>query len=332
MNILIVGDPHFKLNNVVDCQDMASQIVQIAKDKQPDMIVVLGDTLDRHDVINMIPLCQSVDFLKQLQDISKVYLIIGNHDRRNNKIYMTEEHPFTALKYWNNIDIIDTIKYIIFYKNNKEYYFTMVPYVETGLFREALKLVDYKKSHCLFCHQEFKDAQMGAFKSVHGEIWQEDDPYVISGHIHDYQKLQNNILYIGTPIQHSFGDNPKKCIVMLHLDDKINHHDECQYEKIKLNIKVKKIIHLKYEEVAKYKLDENINAKIIITGTLTENKTLMKSPKIIKWKKTAVVVFRDIPTETPIKENYVRESFTSLLYNSIKNDKNLISTYTEIFG
>jgi DNA repair exonuclease SbcCD nuclease subunit len=333
MNILIVGDPHFKLSNNTQGKEMASQIVNIAKAKKPDFIVILGDTLDRHDIIHLLPFVTSIDFLRQLQDISKVYLIIGNHDRKNNKVYLTEnEHPFYSLKYWDNIEIIDTVKFITHVKNNTEYYFTMLPYVEPGRFKEALSLVDYKNSHCIFCHQEFKGVNMGPFKSVDGDLWDED-LYIISGHVHEYQKLQSNILYVGTPIQQSFGENAKKHIILLTIDEPIKTHQNCQYEKIKLDLPIKKIIHLKYDEIAKYKLDEKIEAKIVITASLTEIKTLMKNPKIIKWKKAgALIVYKDLPSEEFKPDYYKHESFTSLLYNEIKNNNDLLSTYTEIFG
>jgi len=336
LNLLLIGDPHIKITNITTAKEMINQIIQIVKDKLPDGIVILGDILDTHGIIHMIPLVTSVDFIRQLQDLCKVYLIIGNHDRKNNRVYLTEnEHPFSALKYWENIEIIDTIKWITVIKNNQSYNFTMVPYVEPGRFHEALELIpQYKKSLCIFCHQEFMDAQMGCFTSVSGDVWPEENPYIISGHIHDGQQLQNNILYIGVPTQHSFGDKDDKYIALLSVSDKISNHNECFYEKIKLKLPLKKIIHLKYKEVSKYKLEKDIEAKIIITCTLIESKTLMKHVKIIEWKKMGVIiVYKELSTDQElIEHDYNRESFTTLLYNNIKNDQPLLNTYTETFG
>jgi hypothetical protein len=47
---------------------------------------------------------------------------------------------------------------------------------------------------------------MGAIQSVHGDAWPVDAPMVISGHIHDYQRPQDNVLYIGASVQNNFGD------------------------------------------------------------------------------------------------------------------------------
>ncbi len=326
---LIIGDPHFKVNNTVDTDEMTIQIINVVREKMPDFVVILGDVLDRHENIHMTPLIKSVSLLRQIQDLVPLYVIIGNHDRKNNKVYLTEEHPFTALKYWNNTIIIDTVQNI----QIKNIQFTFVPYVAPGLFKEALNTVkNWQESVCIFCHQEFKSAQMGAFTSVDGDEWETDYPYIISGHIHDYQKLQNNILYLGTPIQHSFGDSTNKKIALITFENQIKNHQDLVIEKIKLKIKLKKNIHLTPDEVDDYELDDTINAKIIITGTLIETKQLMKNTTIEKWRKQGIkVVFKNKASNIPLVQHIANESFTSLLYNNVKNT-NLLSIYTELFG
>ena len=329
MTALIIGDPHFKVNNTVDTDEMTIQLINIINEKQPDFVIVLGDVLDRHENIHMTPLIKSVALLRQIQDLVPLYVIIGNHDRKNNKVYLNEEHPFTALKYWNNTFIIDTVKQFTI----KNLIFTMVPYVAPGLFLEALNTVEWQESTCIFCHQEFKGAQMGAFTSVDGDDWAPESPYIISGHIHDYQKLQNNILYLGTPIQHSFGDAPNKKIAFVTFTGQINHHNDLMIEKIKLKMKLKKNIHLSPDQVDSYQLDHHIQAKIIITGTLMETKLLFKNKKIEEWRKLGVkVVFKNKASNIPLTQHIANESFTSLLYNNIKHNNHLSLLYNELFG
>ena len=330
MSVLVIGDPHFKVNNTVDIDEMTIQLMTIIKEKKPDMVVVLGDILDRHENIHMTPLIKAVHLLRQIQDLVPLYVIIGNHDRKNNKVYLNEEHPFTALKYWNNTTVVDTVKLVTF-KNLK---FTLVPYVAPGLFLEALNTVEnWQDSVCIFCHQEFKGAQMGAFTSVEGDDWHINNPYIISGHIHDYQKIQNNILYLGTPIQHSFGDSSNKKIALIQFDQSIKHHDELRIEKIKLKLKLKRNIHLSPDEVDTYQLDDSIQAKIIITGTLMETKLLMKNANIEKWRKQGIkVVFKNKASDIQLTQHIANESFTSLLYDNIKHNVELSTLYTELFG
>ena len=329
LTALVIGDPHFKVSNTVDTNEMTQQMIDYAKSKTLDFIVVLGDVLDRHEHIHMIPLVKSVAFLKALQDIAPLYLIIGNHDRKNNKVYLTEEHPFTALKYWDNTTVIDTVQKVII----KDKPFTFLPYVAPGLFQQALDEVEWQDSLCLFCHQEFKGAQMGAFKSVEGDEWSEDNPYIISGHIHDYQLIQNNILYLGTPIQHSFGDNPKKKIGLFTFTTPIKNHEDLVWEKVKLNLRLKKNIHLTPKQVEGYVLDDSFDAKIIITGSLAQTKSLLKHPKIDAWRKQGTkVVFKHLPSETPKIYNHTNEPFIKLLYLSLQHDTHLLNVYSEIFG
>lgn len=318
MKALVIGDPHFKQNNSHDMTLMIDQLVNIATDKQPDVIIVLGDVLDRHDIIHMSPLCQAVHFLKQLQDISPLIVLIGNHDRKNNKVFLTHEHPFTALQSWSNTTIIDTPQ-VITIKNIK---MTFVPYVEPGRFSEALSLVDATGS-ILFCHQEFKGAQMGAITSIHGDEWHEN--FIISGHIHDYQVL-NNILYLGTPIQHAYSDG-EKYVGLFTFNKVIYHYDELQWEKIQLNLPLKKIIHLTCKQLKTFKLPDHIQAKIVVKGSLSEIKKCMKLN--LDLKKQAKIVYVD--NSLPTKVEATTEKFATLLVQQIKTPS-VMNVYTELFG
>lgn len=194
MNILVVGDPHFKVNNIKETQCMSNEIIRIAKEKEPDMIVVLGDILDTHEQINMLAYNNAITLLRQLQDLAPLYVLIGNHDRVNNQVFLTDQHVFGALHYWNNTTIVHTTIRIVL----NGYNFVLVPYVPNGRFHEALDEVEWKDADIIFAHQEFKGASLGAKRSIYGDIWALDNPYVISGHIHDFAQLQPNLLYAGT--------------------------------------------------------------------------------------------------------------------------------------
>jgi DNA repair exonuclease SbcCD nuclease subunit len=311
---------------------MCTQIIDLVKSRKPDLVVILGDVLDRHERIDMIPLTNAVAFMKSLQDLTPLYVLIGNHDRKNNQVFLTTEHPFTALKYWPNTVIVDVTKQFVI----NDWVLTMVPYVAPGRFKEALDTVpNWQTSKIIFCHQEFFNAQMGPIKSIHGDVWEKDLPLVISGHIHDYQQLQDNILYIGTPIQHKFGDTEDKIIALFTVYDDIVKH-----EKIQLNIPMKKIIHLTVDKINKYVLDPNIDAKIIITCQSTDIKVLNKHPKIEQWKQRNVkVIYKNITkllkpdslTNQPITLN-THDNFITLLHDNIKQNEQLLNIYNEVFN
>ena len=217
LKVLTIGDPHFKVNNIHESKAMTENLVEIATQMKPDIIICLGDILDRHANIHVTPLTLSIQFLEKLKNIAPLYIIIGNHDRPNNSDFMSEQHPFNALKLWENTTVIDTV-----YKQTfkGKYEFIFMPYVSPGRFLEGISYLPSENSdncnlrncHAVFAHQEFFGAKMGAIISTQGDKWPHNYPIVISGHIHDYGRPQFNIVYTGTPMQHGFGDHNNKTI------------------------------------------------------------------------------------------------------------------------
>ena len=98
MNFLLIGDPHFKNDNAYESNQLIEEIYKLIKKNNYDKIIILGDILDTHEKINLRPFLKATEFIINLSKITKTYVLIGNHDRRNNNIFLTEEHPFLALK------------------------------------------------------------------------------------------------------------------------------------------------------------------------------------------------------------------------------------------
>lgn len=226
---LLIGDPHFKRNNLPETELMVNGIFSLIEQQNPDQIVCLGDILDTHEKIDLLPQKHAIKFLYGLSQKKPTYAIIGNHDRVNNSDFLTENHPFSALKFWNNITIVDTVVTSSFTVNKQLYKEIHLPYVPNGRFYEALsKLFPKieslyinqltiinerfsKGSHewidqhlkivrqiftiplseysVIYAHQEFYNCKMGAIKSVDGDLWPPEFPPIYSGHIHDYQRV-----------------------------------------------------------------------------------------------------------------------------------------------
>ena len=216
MKVLCVGDPHFKVNNVPESDVMTEKLVALAKTIKPKIIVVLGDILHRHEKIHVSPLMRAERLIRLLSEISPTYLLIGNHDRPNNSTYMTNEHPFNALKLWSNTHIVDdkVLDHTI-----DGHRFLFLPYVFPGRFDETLGQIELNGVSAIFCHQEFYGAKMGAIVSQAGDKWATTNPLVISGHVHDYDQLQPNLIYVGTPMQHGFGDKNDKTVSLFDFDN-----------------------------------------------------------------------------------------------------------------
>lgn len=357
---IVIGDPHFKINNVVQTNEMTKAIISKAKEINPDFIVVAGDVLDRHEIIHVSPLTRAILFLKELSGVAPVYLIIGNHDRKNNRDFLSDEHPFTSLKVWDkNMKVIDTTYSQTI--NNK--LFTFVPYVEPGRFFDALNInetrkkiiikktvstvptvstpetlpgVRWKESEAIFAHQEIYGCKMGAVKSIVGDKWPISNPLLISGHIHEYQEPQVNVIYVGTPIQHGFGDQNDKTISVFKFFD--NHYE---HDRIDLNLRKKKIVNLNCDEIETFDINKyfNFDIKLVIKGLSSEIKVALKHINIKTWKNMGIkIVFKAIVLDNEEIINKksstsgVPLNFTQMLYNNIKDIEDFKDIFIDIFG
>ena len=104
---IVIGDPHFKINNLSEAKILVERTVEITKRLKPDFVVCLGDLLDKHETIHEGPFNLAIDFMKQLSEICMTFLIVGNHDYCNNTQFLTTRHPYNALKKWNNFVVVD---------------------------------------------------------------------------------------------------------------------------------------------------------------------------------------------------------------------------------
>lgn len=332
----VIGDPHFKVSNVRETDAMCEAIVSRLQAHPPHIIVVLGDILDRHEVIHVSPLTRAVKFLARLMEIAPTYVLIGNHDLKNNRQFLSDEHPFTALKYWGpRMTVVDTTTMVTI----RGQLFVFVPYVPPGRFEEALnKCPGWITATCVFGHQEIEGAQMGAIVSTEGDVWPLTHPFTVLGHIHDFHELQPNVIYVGTPIQHAFGDRHDKTISQFtYYSPKSRDH-----ERIDLGLPRKHIVRLSCAEVSTYVPQTNCELKIIISGTSGEIKAIMKHPNIDIWKRASYkIVYKDLPLDRlaqpdePITHPLVSKAplrFSTVLYHTISTRPRLGQLFNRIFG
>jgi DNA repair exonuclease SbcCD nuclease subunit len=279
MKIFVIGDPHFKSKNALETNEMSNRIYEEVIKEKPDFIVVLGDVLDTHETIHVGPLCRATDFLFTLSGMSKhLYVLVGNHDMKSNADFLTGESAFNACKSWKNVTIVD--KVIKDTYQGKKFLFT--PYVPTGRLMEAFGTEGIDKDNIdeysiVFAHQEFKGCSMGAITSNEGDTWEQLFPLCISGHIHDYQELQGNLIYPGTPLQHSYSDSPNKAVMVLE-DHEFNN--EWSKRRIKLGLPKKLTVNITAEELIDYVVPENSFVKLIVRGETDKVKEVMKLDKV----------------------------------------------------
>lgn len=349
---LVIGDPHFKVNDMVASVAMADAIIEVAKQRKPQFIVCLGDTLDRHETIHVKPLVAATDWLIKLGKIADVYLLIGNHDRPNNSDFLSDDHPFYALKHINpdntNVCVIDKAEIISIpiYGTGIRHNFFFVPYVPPGRFEEALKTNkdwDPKANWTAgFTHQEFYGIEMakGIF-SDKGDQWPVDGPLIINGHIHDRSVPQPNIISIGTPRQHDFDESPDKAISLFTFEYDDNGKSTYEEQRIPLPLPKKIIIKLTVSEFLDYQQPSPLNdyIKIEIHGNKAELMSLRKVDKIKKIRALGIKIVtrdteagqkRNLPTPLPAS-TWQKTSFRDRLSYRAQEDLEVQKVYYKIF-
>jgi predicted phosphodiesterase len=345
MKILVIGDLHFKVNNIPETDLLIQKVLNLLRQQTFQFILLLGDTLDSHERMHMVPYNKAINFITKIAELFPVYVLIGNHDRLSNKEYMTEEHPFVCLKNIKNINII--YKAELF--NIEEKKFIFVPYVPVGQFNNALQTlnltnenspdIDLKDITAVFSHQEFKGCNLGNKVSEHGDSWPLHYPLNISGHIHMYQKLQPNLIYVGTPFQQTFKETEDKTISIFEFKDNIamNGVKTNEYNETRLNLQLpKKItIEINSNQINEIKIPVDCKVRLIINATASEIKTLIKSSKIVEWEKEGIKIkyktvmeVNDEKNDIQLKKQYT--NYTDALMEKVSKRSELMSLLKEI--
>jgi DNA repair exonuclease SbcCD nuclease subunit len=327
MKILTIGDPHFRTNNIPECELLQERLSDIVSEQNPDLIVVLGDLLHYHERVYTTALNQACEFIDMLRNHTHTFVLTGNHDYQNNQQFLTNKHWMNVLKEWKNVTIVD--KVISFKKNNK--HIVLLPYVPPGRFEEALNTLQesWKIADAIFCHQEFYGVQMGAIKSRDGDKWLPEYPYVFSGHIHDRQQLQPNLYYVGSCLQHAFGESGKKTVALLNFDK-----ESINILEIPTNLPKKKIIYIDIEDIGEFKEKEDSrdHIKLCIKGTYEQFKSFKKTRQYKDLTAHGVKIAYK-PQLKPIEEkNQENIIFDEILYNLVIDEKNsyLVKSYNHV--
>lgn len=301
--ILLIGDPHFKASNLEMMEKACREILEIIDERSPDLTVILGDTLDSHERIYLRAQVQAIEWIKSVAKLCPTVLLIGNHDLENNQAFQTPIHPFVGLKETPNLTVVDRATW------DKERNFIYVPYVPNGRFREALETVGYttEKDHpkVLFAHQEFTGCMMGTQISTKGDSWSTDLPPIYSGHIHEYQIL-NNITYVGTFHQQNYGETPDKALMLLTIEG-----DRFTTERVKIkSVPLRTTIHMDISELPNFttKIPTDALVRVIIHLDATESSGLEHNPHYQAMKRMVDKVVTKIDNDkSSIAQSMVKQ-------------------------
>lgn len=334
ISVLTIGDPHFRIDNLDDISMYISRMESLVKNEKPNFTVILGDLLHCHERVHTTVLNKAYTFINKLRKYSPLYILVGNHDYINNSQFLSDNHWMNAMKEWDNVFIVD--KGMVY--NTPFGKFIFCPYVFPGKFVEALDIIDpirhpsgndgWKTARSIFCHQEFYGCKMGAIISQEGDKWDLANPFVISGHIHDKQRIQDNIFYTGSSIQHAFGESHDKTISLCHFSNNI------VVESVDLNLPRKKILYMDLDRISNFNPpDCSDKLRITLSGTYEEYKVFRKSKKYNELiRKNIKVVYRHRVADE--SKTIVTENFYDILYNLVTAEKNtqMLQLYNEIIS
>lgn len=202
--ILLIGDLHFKHDNIYQTTQYYEEIKNVLSTKAYDIdyTILLGDILHTHDILQIAVMNRAISFIDMISTFTPVFILAGNHDMVNNQSFCDESETWlTVLKNKHNCTIV-THPQIHSLCDLK---CAMFPFIPKTRFNEACKLynIDLNNVDYCFAHQEFKDCKMGCIKSEDGDeyIW---NAKCFSGHIHEYQTVCEKITYTGSAFEHSF--------------------------------------------------------------------------------------------------------------------------------
>lgn len=195
MEYLVIGDPHAKPSNL----DKIERLVNLVEENQLPTIW-LGDQLDTKEIIHGKCLNLWYEYYSK-SDLNHT-ILVGNHDRFNK---YDNEHSLEVLKQLSNVTIVDvpiTIDGIDF-----------IPYTDNSAIINHIQNTSAKLG---FGHVDIQGFDYGngvlSKEGLTADTFYKYDLF-ISGHYHKYQN-KYNIIYLGTPFSHSFGESNQTKVIM----------------------------------------------------------------------------------------------------------------------
>lgn len=350
-SIFVIGDTHFQKDAFLQGEELIEKAVKAAQNSAPSLIVLLGDILDTHETAKNGPFRQAEKLIEDLSVIAPVYVIMGNHDLINQSQFLTDNHFFNPFKKWPNVTIVDKPIAVILSSGGEEITLVMCPYVAPGRFIEALDTMfeyenptNWQLANCIFAHQEVrvrsKDNLEGATYngrvSHKGDVWEEEYPPLILGHIHEPCQLGTNVFYVGSARQIASNELPDKRVWNITFDE-----GELQHDLIDLELKAKKEVELDYEDIKSFDfgLLERYYVKLKLRGTAEQKKLFQKSQLHAKMARMGVKIsFKPSLEDNPLMLNLASArkeevSFEGILRELVKQKPEVVrEVYEEMYG
>lgn len=208
-------------SRILDGIDVLKQIMEVGRRYEDPIFIHNGDLFYERGKIETEAsnLVRSLFCTGEYEAETKI-LNEGNHDKNGG----TEYHNANANLQSEFNTIVHDIHMTKIRSKKGTYDLCFIGYKDTlKEFMEAFERINgmcRPEKTFLFIHQDMIGGSMGGFtmkKGVDPKIFK-DYLHVFNGHIHDPQKVEENVTIIGSPMHHNFGDKGKRGILVLNFE------------------------------------------------------------------------------------------------------------------
>lgn len=219
---IVVGDLHLQPSNLNIASKLFDEIEKVIENYNHNdqiQLIFLGDIYHTKDILRSQ--CQNF-FISRLLRIrgyvNKVIILVGNHDYEN---LNCENHSLQPLKNLDNIWIVDHPWYDA---STKSLFLPFYPSNEKFLL--ALTSIPVANGTNLFCHQGFLGADFGNgvkdCDSLSVDCVPSTYKQIFAGHYHKPHRVNQRLIYVGTPFTHSFGEANQNKFLMIVGDNSVS--------------------------------------------------------------------------------------------------------------
>lgn len=349
MSILavVLTDTHLfekrtKSDSIVDCnydevKGCFEKSISLAKENNLKYVFHAGDFFDsrKHQSKELLRMAESI-FDLFLNTGIKLVIINGNHDMTDYSNQYSFISPFKhhpCVKHIETFDFIDV--------ENVRFHF--LSFFDNDLYSNYLQKMKINKSddkkNVLITHIGINGVLKNdgsEDKSGVGFNMFNDYDKVLIGHYHNYSTHKGNkFVYIGSALQHNFGEDNNKGIMLVN--------DILHLQRVKTDFKEFKNIELDITDLSIGDIDsiieenENYHQKIILTGDSSLIKSLDKSKLIESGVKVElrpeVVVVQEIEQRVETHSDAsVKEHFTIFCENNQYNKQEGITYLEKVYN
>jgi DNA repair exonuclease SbcCD nuclease subunit len=219
--VISVSDIHISnYENLEEIEYFTNQFIDYCnnfmKDKTSDevRIVIAGDIFDKKNNVSNEGRNTAVDFLRKLDNITKTYVIYGNHDFNvNNKDRIgTLSSVFHSTSFKQVILLDKELDYKSGIYEDENIVWCLYS-AHDNFKRPTFQVDSFDKTYIGLIHGDINGAQTDTMytteECVDTEIFEELN-FVIAGHIHKRQEIKKNgvkIVYCGSLKQQNMGEN-----------------------------------------------------------------------------------------------------------------------------